>query len=66
VGREGRKIGARKEGKGGGGGSEVQRSQGKVRRVCTHGSHEWGREGSGDCRRVAIEEIGVSKRRGGA
>jgi len=24
-------------------------------------SHEWGREGSGDCGRVAIEEIGVSQ-----
>jgi len=38
---------------------EVRGSQGKVRR---DGSHEWGREGSGDCGiRVVIEESRISK-----
>ena len=38
----------------------VQGSQGKVRGF-VDGSHEWGREGSGDCGRVVVEESGVSK-----
>jgi len=51
VGKEGKRRGEKR------GRKEVQGSQGGF----VDGSHEWGREGSGDCPRAAIEESGVSK-----
>jgi len=60
VGREGRKMGAGKEGKWmgrkRGGERQCKLIQGKVRRIC-----RWRQEGSSDCGRVVIEISSVSK-----
>jgi len=64
VGREREEGGAGKEGKGRGEkeGKERKRKETKVKLGgFVDGIHEWGREGSGDCGRVALEKSDVSK-----
>jgi len=65
VGREGEEAVGGEGGKGEGekkkGEKGSVRKPRQIRRVYIDGSHEWGRDGSGDCGRVAIEESGASK-----
>ena len=60
-GRDGKEDGAGKEGKEGGerGGKRKCKEARVKYGGFIDGSHEWGREGSGDRRRVAMEENGV-------
>ena len=62
--REGKEGGAGKEGNGKRRKDprESKRKEAKVKkRGFVDGSHKWGWEGSDECRRVVIEESGVSK-----